>query len=102
MSKGRGSYYKKGTWNALCDVCGWKYKSDQLKLRWDGFMTCNKCWEPRHPMDFFKAPKEELRVPWTRPVPQDVFIDVPVFVDYVNWVATFSSGYPNWNDSELI
>ena len=25
--------------NAICDICGFKYKHYQLKKRWDGFMV---------------------------------------------------------------
>lgn len=60
--------YKPKTWNALCDVCGFKFKSSDLKKRWDGLMTCHADWEPRHPQDFLRAIKETSnRLPWTRP-----------------------------------
>lgn len=66
-----------GSWNAVCDGCGFEYKSFQLRKRWDGMMTCKLCWEPRHPQDLIKIPKEDTSVPWTRPEPPDVFIEVP-------------------------
>lgn len=61
--------YKPKAWNALCDSCGFKKKSTDLKLRWDGLMVCaDTCWEPRHPQDFLRARKETSnRLPWTRP-----------------------------------
>lgn len=60
--------YKAGVWNALCDVCGQKYKSDQLLKRWDGLMTCKGDWEPRHPQDLIRAIKEtSTTLPWSRP-----------------------------------
>ena len=55
-----------GDYNALCDVCGFKFKSCDLKKRWDGYMVCKEDWESRHPSDFFRAPKEDTSVPWTR------------------------------------
>lgn len=70
------NYYKPGTWNALCDVCGFKHKSDELKKRWDGLMVCKHDWEPRHPQDLLRVPREQISVPWTRPQPEDVFTDV--------------------------
>lgn len=61
------SKLKWGTWNAYCDVCSGKFKSDQLKKRWDGFMVCLKDWEPRHPQDFLQSVPETSNVlPWTR------------------------------------
>ena len=52
--------YKHGTHNELCDVCGFKYKADELKDRWDGLRVCKYDWEPRHPSDFFRAPEEKI------------------------------------------
>lgn len=63
------SYLKLGTWNAYCDVCAKKYKANQLRLRWDGFMVCKKDWEPRQPQDFLRGiPETSNNLPWTRPV----------------------------------
>lgn len=66
------TYYKHGSWNAICDVCGFKYKAEQLKLRWDGLMVCNSDWEMRNPQDLIRIPKEDPSVPWTRPGEDDV------------------------------
>lgn len=50
--------YKSGEWLAVCDVCQFEYYASQLKRRWDGYMVCEKDWEPRHPLDFIKAKPE--------------------------------------------
>lgn len=50
---GANDYYKHGTHNAICAVCGFKHKADQLKKRWDGVYVCAADWEPRHPMDLY-------------------------------------------------
>lgn len=65
-----------GSWNAICDRCGFKYKSFQLKQEWTGQMVCTDCWEPRHPQDLIKIPKDDQSIPWARPEPADVFITV--------------------------
>ena len=57
----------KGVYNALCDVCGFKFKNYQLKKRWDGYMVCKDDWEPRHILDFYKVRNDEHPLPWTRP-----------------------------------
>lgn len=62
------NYYKPKAWNALCDVCGGKFKSTEMRKRWDGLMVCGSDWEPRHPQDFLRAVKETSnQLPWTRP-----------------------------------
>lgn len=55
-----------GSWNAICDVCGFKYKAVDLKKRWDGLYVCKEDWEPRHPSDFFKGTAEDTGVAWAR------------------------------------
>jgi hypothetical protein len=72
-----GSYndYKPGVWRAICDVCGFKFKSFELRERWDGFMVCSKDWETRHPQDFVKD-KPARALPWTRPEGPDRFVSV--------------------------
>ena len=59
-------YWKRGSWNAVCDVCGFKLKSHQLKLRWDGLYVCSKDWETRHPQEFLRLTPEKVAVPWVR------------------------------------
>lgn len=68
------AYLQWGSWNATCAVCGFRYKADQLKKRWDGLIVCEQDWEIRHPQDLIRIPKENQSVPWTRPEPQDTFI----------------------------
>lgn len=65
-----------GSWNVICDVCGFKFKAYQLRKRWDGKMVCKDDWEIRHPQDLIKIPKDDQSVPWSRPEQTDVFADV--------------------------
>jgi len=58
---------KLGDWNAICDVCGFKFKASELKLTWQGLRVCEKDWEPRHPQDFLRGVKDDPTVPYTRP-----------------------------------
>jgi len=71
--------YVSEAWNAICDVCGLKYKSTELTKRWDGLMVCSKDFEHRHPQDLIRVRKEE-GIPWSRPEPENQFVDV----DYVD------------------
>ncbi len=67
-------YYVAGTWNAICDICGWKFKANELTEDWRGLRVCDKDLDQRNPVDFFKIPEERAGVPWTRPEPTDVFV----------------------------
>lgn len=62
-------------WKAICDRCGFEFKSFQLQKEWTGLMVCKECWEPRHPQDFVKAVTDKQSVPWARPEPEDVFVN---------------------------
>jgi hypothetical protein len=68
-----------GKWNVVCDRCGLKHKNDELQKEWTGLMVCKPCFETRHPQTLLRVPEENPAVPWVRPEPADVFIDV----DYV-------------------
>jgi hypothetical protein len=52
------TYLEAGTYNAVCDVCGVKYKAKDLLRRWDGLMVCTKDYEGRHPSDFIRVRPE--------------------------------------------
>jgi hypothetical protein len=78
---GKADYYKSGDYNAICDYCGFKYKFSKLKKTWDGFYSCSKCWEPRHPQDFVKGVLDNQSVPVSRPESTDTFVDVS-FIEY--------------------
>jgi len=76
----RTPWWKHSDWNALCDVCGFKRKSSQTIRRWDGLQVCSPvvkqgCWEPRHPQDFIRPIPDQQALPWTRPDPQDNFLN---------------------------
>jgi len=60
-----------GDWNALCDICGFKFKSCDLRKNSDGYMVCQDDWEPEHPADRYRAPTETTSIPWARPEATD-------------------------------
>lgn len=72
---GRADYYKPRDYNAICDVCGFKYKASELRRRWDGVMVCPQDWEPRHPQDFVRGVQDNRQLPFTRPEGEDSFVD---------------------------
>ena len=71
---GSADYYKHGDRNAICDMCGFKYKLSQLRKRWDGLMVCLKDWEPQHPQSLIRVFPEQFRRVEGRPEAQDNFI----------------------------
>ena len=71
---GRADYWKPGDPNAICDVCGFKYKLSELKKRWDNLMVCPEDWEPRQPQDFVRGVKDQRPIPNARPENPDVFV----------------------------
>lgn len=77
MSKDR---FVVGTYNALCDECGFKFKAIDLRSRWDGAFVCSKCWEPRQPQDFVTGRVDKQRVLTARP-DEDRFEQRPVTPD---------------------
>jgi hypothetical protein len=66
--------YTSGSWKTVCDQCGRQFKSNQLRQRWDGLMTCANDWEPRHPQDFVKGVADLIRTPWARPEAPSFFM----------------------------
>jgi len=74
MSK--GWKFKDGDWNILCSVCSKKIKGSEARKRWDGLYVCMEDYEQRHPQDLLKVKQERMTVPFTRPDPEDIFVDV--------------------------
>lgn len=70
----KNTWWKSGEWNSLCDVCGFKYKNNELRLRWDGLMVCSKDWEMRHPQDLIRPLPAEAAPQWTRSESEDQFV----------------------------
>lgn len=70
----RGWNYRPANWNVICDVCGIKYKASDSKFRWDGLITCPKCFEHRHPQDYLKARPDKITVPYLRPIVTEVYV----------------------------
>lgn len=71
-----GTWLKLGSWNTICDRCGFKFKAEELRKDWQGLMVCSEDYELRNPQDFIRVPPEHIVPPWTRPRPEDVFTDV--------------------------
>jgi hypothetical protein len=71
-----GTYFKSGSHNILCDVCGGKFKFNQVQKNWQGLIVCKKDFETDHPQKYIRVRESGLAVPEIRNRPQDVFVDV--------------------------
>lgn len=67
------TYFLSGQYNAICDRCGFKFKSSELRKDWQGLMVCDKDFETRHPQDLIKIRAEKAIPDWVRPRPEDLF-----------------------------
>lgn len=65
--------YRPGDWNAVCDICGFRYKASQLKKNWKGEMVCEQDFEYRQPQEFVRVQPEKVSTPWARPE-NDLFL----------------------------
>jgi len=92
---GRADYYKKGQWLVICDVCGMKYHSNDLKMRWDGLMTCRQDWNIRQPQDFVRGIPDPQAVPWSRPDVAPPFTGNPVSIAITDFYGAFMSDFTN-------
>lgn len=72
----RSTWWKSGQFNVLCDVCGFKFKSIDLRQRWDGLMVCQNDWETRHPQELIRPIQDQNKLPWTRPEPPNQYVSV--------------------------
>lgn len=66
--------YKHGQWNAICQRCGFKHKSSEIRLEWTGLRVCGKCHETRHPQDMLEAKEDRQAPPWVSPEATDNFV----------------------------
>lgn len=73
--KGQADFLALGDWNAICSVCGRKYKaSTMVKLPkgvggpWGGdTYVCQRDWRPRQTQDFVRGIPDKITPPWTQP-----------------------------------
>jgi len=81
------TYYKPGSWNIICDVCGVEFKSDQIKKRWDGLLVCKNDYENRNILDFTRVKPEMGSVPYSNPEVADQFVPVYYVTSAIAGVA---------------
>jgi hypothetical protein len=75
---GAKDYYSHGNYNVICDLCGQKHKSTEVRMQWNNLLACNTCFEPRNPQDFVKGIRDDQRVPIARPDSNPKFITTQI------------------------
>lgn len=71
---GHADYYRHGSHNVICDVCGRKFKRHEVLYRWDGVLVCRADWEPRQPQDFVSGVADSQNVQDVRTENADYFV----------------------------
>ena len=79
------THFKSGDWNAVCDICGFRFKASQLKRNWKNEYVCENDFELRNAQDFIRVPTEKVSVPWVRPES-----DIPLAACYVWGQSAFA------------
>ena len=70
------TYFKHGSWNVHCDVCGFKFKADEVQKRWDGLIVCSKDYEQDHPQKYLRVHEDRQDVPFVRKQSDDTYLNV--------------------------
>ena len=86
---GQADFLRVGDYNAICDVCGRKFKFSRLRQKWDNTWACEQDWEPRQPQDYLKGIKDNMSVPLSRPDPPNLFIQDVTVTEIPNIFLSF-------------
>jgi hypothetical protein len=60
MGHGRNPGFISGDRWLECDRCGIEYRLSKIKEEWNGLQVCEKCWEPRHTLDFLRGKSDTI------------------------------------------
>jgi len=58
--------YIPGENKLICDYSGFTMKTHEARRTWDGYIVRKDFWEPRHPQDFVKSRKENIKADLVR------------------------------------
>lgn len=87
------NYQKWGSWNCICDICGLKRKSDDVRKNWQGLYVCaDTCYEVRNPQDFIRGVEEKARPAFVRGEAADTYIAVCYIWDSSGYAGLAEAG----------
>jgi hypothetical protein len=64
---------RQGDFLRVCDRSGFTVWASDTVKEWSGLIVCKGFAEPRHPQDYLRARREDMRVPDARPEPAAQF-----------------------------
>lgn len=67
-------FYVPGTFWRICDRTGFKTRSYDTQMEWNGLIVDKRVWEARQPQDFVKGVPDNQTVPYARPRQPNVFV----------------------------
>lgn len=87
--------YIPGLFNIYCMSCARKYKSNEIRRRWDGLYVCDEDWEPRHPQDFVRGvPEQSNKLPFA--FDNDGYVAPAVAGNLINSTARSGIAYSGY------
>lgn len=87
------NYYVKGAFNVICDRCGFKKKSSEVRREWDGLMVCtDTCWEMDHPQKYLRVREGEIAPPFVRSDPAPTYKTVCYIYESSGYTGLASTG----------
>ena len=73
--KTRSPGWKAGNHWVFCDRCSSAIRAKDAKKTWDNLIVCPDDWEPRHPQDFVRGRRDDIRAKEpVRSEPADRFV----------------------------
>lgn len=86
-----GSYFIPGEWNFVCDICGRKRKSGEMRRGWGANLeavVCSEHYQPQQPQDFVRVLPDDQSVPVARPF---LYADAVWWVNNANQVVPWAN-----------
>jgi hypothetical protein len=65
-------------WKAICQRCGFQYRSTQLYLEYTGLRVCEWCLDKKHPQEYVKIYRDQQPLPWTSPEPSELDVGIDI------------------------
>lgn len=61
-------------YRAICDRCGFEFRSDELRKMWNGLMVCSEDFEARNAQEFVRAPKPDRSPYGSKALGEAIFV----------------------------
>lgn len=73
-------YYKPGSFYRICDMSGFKTRSENTRKEWQGLIVRSTFYEPRQQQDLVTGVRDDQTVPDARPRQKNVFTVLATYV----------------------